>query len=309
MAILSFPSGHKVEVLFDDVAHSYVVAHEMADRQYTDYRPTHGITAPLVVVPKLFLKRWAAKLCTNKTLNYIADHPDLIEKLPDFLQDLQDYEDQTLNENGKKKVTYYRLNKNWPWYKELKAAPDAAATEGKELGTWLHESIEAYYLSDRKQLPTITAECQGMWDSFMMFDEFFAPRPDPVEPDTGQTGLEYIVYSLMFGYSGQGDYRGMINGKYCIGDWKSTNRSEFNADGIDTEYFFQVGGLAQAEYERTGKWVDDLFIANFDKKGGEPRVIFASEFGMSPQDAARAYVSCFNNYHMIEAWDYKFKKR
>ena len=44
-------------------------------------------------------------------------------------------------------------------------------------------------------------------------------------------------------------------------------------------------------------------------KGGEPRVVWASEFGMSPQDCARAYVSCFNNYHMQETWDYKFKKR
>lgn len=300
MAILTFPSGHKVEVLFDDVAHSYVVAHEMADGQFTDYRPTHGVTAPLVVVPKLFLKKWAAKLCTNETLEYIANHPELVDKLPDFFQDLHDYENKTLNEKGKAKVTYYRMNKNWPWYRQLKAAPDRAATVGKELGTWLHESIENYYNSDRKTLPTITEDCQGMWDSFMMFDEFFHPQPEE---------LEFIVYSLLYGYSGQGDFRGRINGKYCILDWKSTNRSEWNPDGIDTDYFFQLGGLAQAEYERTGVWPDDLGIVNFDKKGEEPRVIFASEFGMSPQDAARAYISCFNNYHMIEAWDYKFKKR
>jgi hypothetical protein len=61
-----------------------------------------------------------------------------------------------------------------------------------------------------------------------------------------------------------------------------------NQDGISVEYFFQLGGLAQAEFERTGEWVDDLFVANFSKEGGEPRVIFASEFGMSPQ----AYAGC-----------------
>lgn len=309
MAILSFPGGQKVEVLFDDTAHSYVVAAQLADGQFTDYRPTHGITAPLMMVPKPFLKKWAAKLCTNESLEYIANHPELVEKLPDFLQDLYDYDNKTLNEKGKAKVTYYRLNKNWPWYKELKAAPDRASKIGTELGSWLHESIENYYLSDRKQLPTITQECQGMWGSFMMFDNFFRPQYDPLDPATEQTGLEFIVYSLLFGYSGQGDFRGMINGKYCIGDWKSTNRSDWNPDGIDIDYFYQVGGLAQAEYERTGKWVDDLFIANFDKKGDEPRVIFASEFGMSPQDAARAYLSCHQNYHTHEAWDYKFKKR
>ena len=78
---------------------------------------------------------------------------------------------------------------------------------------------------------------------------------------------------------------------------------------MSVEYFFQVGGLAQAEYERTGVWVEDLGIVNLDKNGEEPRVVWASEFGMSPQDAAIAYVSCFNNYHMINFWDHKWRKR
>lgn len=306
--ILTFPGGQEVDVVFEEAQHSYMIAHKLADGEFTDFRPTHGITAPLAVVPKPFLKKWAAKLCTDTTLTYIADHPELVDKLPEFLQDLQDYYDKTLNEKGKTKVTYYRLNKNYPWYKTLKAAPDQSSGIGKELGTWLHESIENYYLSDRKKKPVITPDCQGMWDSFMMFDEFFEPVLGKTDEER-RAQCEFLVYSLIFGYSGQGDWRGYINGKFCILDWKSTNRSEWNADGISTEYFFQLGGLAQAEYERTGYWADDLGIVNLSKEGDEPRVIFASEFGMSPQDAARAYISCFNNYHVIEAWDYKFKKR
>jgi hypothetical protein len=290
------------------VQHSYVIAHKLADGDFTDFRPTHGITAPLVVVPKPFLKPWAAKLGVNAALEYMADHPELVDKLPQFLQDLEDYERKTLNEKGKTKVTYYRLNKLYPWYKMMKAAPTRSSDLGKELGSWLHESIENYFVSNRKVKPIITQECQGMWDSFMMFDEFFEPVLAPTAEER-RAQCEFIVYSLMFGYSGQGDFKGYMNGKFCIGDWKSTNRSESNADGTSVEYFFQLGGLAQAEYERTGRWVDDLFISNFDKEGGEPRVTFASEFGMSPQDAARSYISCFNNYHTIEAWDYKFKKR
>ncbi len=59
MAILAFPGEREVQVEFDETAHSYVIAHKLADGEFSDFRPTHGITAPLVVVPKLFLKKWA----------------------------------------------------------------------------------------------------------------------------------------------------------------------------------------------------------------------------------------------------------
>ena len=309
--IISFPDGHKVNVEFDEVQHSYVVAHELADGEWSDFRPTHGVTAPLDTVPKPFLKRWAAKLCTNETLRYIMEHPDLVDRLPEFFQDLEDYENKTLNEKGKTKVTYYRMNKNWPWYKQIKAAPEQSSGVGKELGTWLHGAIEEYYLSNRKKKPTIPehdVEIKNMWAGFLMFDEFFQPVLGS-KAEERRAQCEFLVYSRNFGYSGQGDWRGYINGKFCILDWKSTNRSEWNADGISYEYFYQLGGLAQAEYERTGYWAEDVGIANFDKGGEEPRVIFASEFGMSPQDAARAYLTHFHAHHMDNAWDYKFRKR
>lgn len=308
MANLTFPGGQEVQIEFDPTAHSYVVAHKLADGQFSDFRPTHGVTTPLVVVPKPFLKNWYTKLFVLNTLEYVAEHPALIDILPQFMIDTELYYSKAKNEAGKTAMTNYRYNKTYPWLKELKKAADKASGEGQDLGTWLHEAIENYYLSGRKTLPIITPDCQGMWDSFIQFDEFFEPRLETKEADRRKQ-CEFFVYSLMFGYSGQGDWQGYINGKYCILDWKSTNRSSSNQDGIDVSYFFQLGGLAQAEYERTGHWVEDLAAVNFDKKGGEPRIIFASQFGMSPQDAARAYVSCFNNYHMIQAWTYKFMQR
>jgi hypothetical protein len=301
--LLTFPNGHVVDVQFDEIAHSYVVAHQLADGQFSDFRPTHGATAPLVVVPKPFIKKWVAKECVNATLELISTQPGIVEQLPQFFEDTENYASKAKDpKTGKTIMTYYRYTKQYPWLKALKGAADAKATEGKELGTWLHSSIENYYRSGRQTLPILTPAVQGMWDSFQMFDQYFKPVPDA-------DGLEFLVYSLNFGYSGQGDFRGVLANKYCIVDWKSTNRSEWNPDGVSIDYFFQLGGLAQAEYERTGKWVDDLAAVNLDKLGEEPRVVFASELGMSPQDAARAYISCFNNYHMVETWDYKFKKR
>jgi hypothetical protein len=223
--------------------------------------------------------------------------------LPQFFLDLSDYENVTLDPaTGKKVMTYYRFTKNYPWYKQVKAASETKSKDAMELGTWLHAEVEEFYKTKRKHKPIITEFVEPMWESFTQFDNFFKPTPD-------EDGLEFIVYSLLYGYSGQGDFRGKMNGKKCIGDWKTSNRSAMNEDGISVEYFFQLGGLAQAEYERTGEWVDDLFVANFPKEGGEPRVIFASEFGMSPQDCARAYIGCFNLYHTIQDWDYRYKTK
>lgn len=306
MALLTFPNGQVVQVEFDDAQHTYQVAMKLPDGSFTDFRPTHGITAPLATVPKPYLKKWAAKMAVNATLTYFVDHPETVDKLPQFFIDMKamDDEERYINEKGKDcpVMSYYRFTKTYPWYREVKAAADTKSKDAMEIGTWFHASVEDFYNSKRKKLPVITDNVEGLWDSFLQFDNFFKPVPD-------EDGLEFLVYSLLFGWSGQGDFRGKMSGKRCIGDYKTSNRSSQNEDGISVEYFFQLGGLAQAEFERTGEWVDDLFVANFPKEGGEPRVVFASEFGMSPQDCARAYISHFHTYHIGQDWEYKYKQR
>jgi hypothetical protein len=302
MPEIKFPSGQFVLVEFDDVAHSYVVAHKLADGKFTDTRPTHGITAPLEVVPKPYLTPWGAKMGVEALLEELRNHPLDPEQLEQFFIDKALMDENARTENDKPVMSTYKFKKLYPWFGKAKSAYKEKSKEGKEIGSWIHGAIETYYKSARQTIPELNEFTTPVWESFVMFDNFFKPFPD-------SDGLEFLVYSLMFGYSGQGDYRGMMSGKHCIGDWKSTNRSSANKDGISSENFFQLGGLAQAEFERTGKWVEDLFIANFDKKGDEPRVIWASDFGASPQDCARAYISCFMNYHTIKEWDYKFSKR
>ena len=300
--ILTFPNGQEVDVVFDEKAHTYNVAHKLDDGQFSDYRPTHGITAPLAVVPKAFLTPWGAKVGVEALLEYQVDHPMSSEFLSEFFVDKKAYDTNERTEDGKPVMSYYKFAKKYPWFSKVKGAYKVKSKEGQEAGTWLHKAVENFYRTGRKDLPIITEETQPVWDSFTMFDNFFKPTPDA-------DGLEFLVYSLLFGYSGQGDFRGTMSGKSVILDWKTTNRSQFNPEGISVDYFFQLGGLAQAEYERTGVWVDDLGAVNLDKQGEDPRVVMASEFGMSPQDCARAYISCFNTYHMIQNWDYKYGKR
>ncbi len=302
MVELTFPGGQIVAIEFDDTQHSYVIAHKLADGTFSDWRPTTGVTTPLDVVPKPFLTPWGAKEGVEATLNLFLNQPGLVDNLPQFFEDLEHYKNKTRSELDKPIMSYYRFNKTYPWFKECKGAYKNKSKEGQEFGTWIHSAIEHFYKSDRKELPILTPEYEPVWESFLEFDNFFKPVPDT-------DGLEFFVYSLLYGYSGQGDFRGHVNGKYVILDWKSTNRSDSNQDGISTDYFYQLGGLAQAEFERTGKWVDDLGAVNIDKKGEPARVVFASEFGMSPQDAAKAYISHFNTHHVNEFWDYKFKRK
>ncbi len=107
MAELTYPGGQVVKVEFDEIAHLYQVSHKLTDG-WTDPRPTHGITEPLKVFPKPYLKAWAAKMATNATLDYFSEHPETVDKLPQFFQDLSDYENVTLDENGKNVMTYYQ---------------------------------------------------------------------------------------------------------------------------------------------------------------------------------------------------------
>lgn len=302
MSILTFPNGQKVEVEFDEQAHTYVRRFELSGGVWSEFQPTHGITAPLAVVPKEFLKVWAAKESVIATLKRVYDVPKLVDDLEQFFIDL-DAKDRGLRTPDNKPVmSDYRFKKAYPWYSGLSMAHKSKAKESTDIGTWLHSAIEHYYKSDRKDLPIITPGVEPVWQSFITFDNFYKPKADA-------DGLEFIVYSMMFGYSGQGDFRGQMSNKTVILDWKTTNRSYNNPDGISVEYFFQVGGLAHAEFERTGVWVDDVGIVNLDKEGGDPRVIMASEFGMSPRDCGRAYISCFNTYHTVQDWDYKYLKK
>jgi len=299
--IIKFPDGQEVDVVYEDQGHTYNVSHKLAANKWSEPQPTHGITAPLELIPKPFLKAWASKLGVNKMLELIFEQPAIYEQLADFWSDYDANANNERTENDKPVCSDYMLKKRYPWYTRAKSAFKDASDEGKEFGSWLHGSIEDFYKSDRKTSPIVSPDVENMWNSFKLFDNFFKPKPD-------DDGIEFLVYSQNFGYSGMGDFRGMMSGKHCIGDWKSTNRSFSSKDGISVDYFFQVGGLAQAEFERTGKWVDDLFIANFDKKSEDPRVMWASEFGMAPVDAAQAYVTLHNAYHTWTWWDYKFKR-
>ena len=153
--IINFPGGQVVDVQFDEVAHSYVIAHKLANGEFSDFRPTHGITAPLEVVPKPFLTPWGAKEGVEVVVREFHDNPQIVEQLSQFYKDkeaMENNERYTDPKSGKDKpvMSSYSFKKLYPWFSKAKAAYKEKSKEGKEIGSWLHSAIETFYKSDRK---------------------------------------------------------------------------------------------------------------------------------------------------------------
>lgn len=287
---------------FSGPGHNYQVSTMFEDGTWSEPVPTHGVTTPLDrTVSKPFIKPWVAKVTSRVALETIKDMGLTVAELSEFLQKLDDFENEVVDPaTGRTKVTYYHMKKHYPWYFEIKQAADRAAEDGKTAGTWLHENIQKFYESDRKHEPLLDPSTRGMWESFLKFDNMYKPK-------MGRS--EFMVYSANFHYSGTADGEGVMSGKKFICDYKSTNRSKQNPMGITYENFYQLGGLAQAEFERTGEWPDDVCIINISKEGDDPIVLWASDWGMSPKELARRYIAAnLVPYKNQVADEYKFMK-
>lgn len=299
MVEIKYRDGYAVRIEFGEKEHSYNVSHQFEDGTWTGFTPTHGVTTPLTkTVDKPFLAPWIAKMTAQEAVQAMADYDLDAQKAEEFIKDLFDLENETLDARGRKVMTQYRFRGKYPWFTEIKQAYKNASAAGKEAGTWLHKAVEEYHLSGRKTVPTLTPETEGMWNSFIKFDNLHKPKVEE---------SEFIVYSRIYNYSGMGDVKGTMNGKTFIGDYKTTNRSEFSKMGISYDNFYQLGGLAQAEFERTGEWPDDVCIINIDKGGEDPIVVWGSDWGMSPEELARRYIAHLVAYKCQVADEYKFK--
>jgi hypothetical protein len=76
MAELTFPVVRLSTSSLTTPTHSYQKRIQLDNGTFSDFRPTHGITAPLITVPKPYLKRWAAKMSVNATLKYFLENPE-----------------------------------------------------------------------------------------------------------------------------------------------------------------------------------------------------------------------------------------
>lgn len=82
---------------------------------------------------------------------------------------------------------------------------------------------------------------------------------------------ERMVFSQEHYYAGTCDIIAEIDGKYCVGDFKTSS-------GIYPEMRFQTAAYQQAIQEEKGVKVDGRWIIRFDKKTGEFESKFFEDF-------------------------------
>ena len=73
---------------------------------------------------------------------------------------------------------------------------------------------------------------------------------------------ERIVYSMKHDYLGQMDFEAVIDGKHCMGDFKSSN-------GLYPTVRLQTAAYAMADMEESGKDYDGRFALRLSKYSGE----------------------------------------
>lgn len=299
MKELVFKDGRKVRIEFGEKEHTYNVSHPLMDGTWTSPVPTHGVTTPLSkTVDKPFIAPWVAKLSVHEVLAWCYNNQDKIAEIPKMFEDLELMESKVLGEDGRPLMTYYKFSKQYPWLSKLKSTYRTSSGEGKDAGTWFHGAVEKFLTTGEK--PIVGEDTEGMWKSFIEWYNFNKPVLDEAE---------FVVYSPTYSYSGMGDFRGTVGGRKVIIDWKTTNRSDANKDGISFDNFYQLGGLAQAEFERTGEWPDDVGIVNVDKNGMEAVTIWGSDWGMTPEECAKRYISHLVAYKQQVNDGYKFDRR
>ncbi len=119
-----------------------------------------------------------------------------------------------------------------------------------------------------------------------------------------QSAKEIQVYD----YAGQADYICEVDGKLVVADWKTTNTSTYNPDGIYASYFAQLGAYSLAYEEMTGKEVKELYVVNLPKSGGEYKLKRLEDIGLTKHDAQAYFLTLRQAYELNKTFDWSLKK-
>lgn len=177
-------------------------------------------------------------------------------------------------------------------------AHKAKSAKGKAAGTIGHAMVEALLLGKAAKMPTDPerlAEAQSVRDAFELWRTEYEPKP---------LHTEQKFYSLAYDFAGTCDLVAEIGGKTVIIDYKTTNPSYHNPDGLYAENFAQVGGYAVGIEEMLGIEIDDAWLVNLPKNGEPYKIKKLSDMGKSVEEAKLYFLYCLGlfNAHKDFAW-------
>jgi len=162
---------------------------------------------------------------------------------------------------------------------------------GKDAGHVGHSTVEALLLGKQPEKPpeALQEACTSILNAFNKYREDFKPK---------NLHSEEIMYSLEHNFAGTVDDVSEIDGKTIITDYKTTNPSYYNPDGIYKEHYCQLGGYIILVEEMLGLTVDEAQVVNLPKDGSEYKIKSLSEMGLTTLDAKLYFLHALGLYKL-----------
>ena len=185
---------------------------------------------------------------------------------------------------------------------EAKVAHKTESRKGASVGTVGHKLIESLLLGKPVKMPEkpeLKEAVVNIRAQHEAFERDFAPETIHVEQP---------MYSLRYDFAGTDDRFCTINGKRIVIDYKSTNRSYFNPDGIYASNFAQLGGQILLIEEQLKEEVDDAMIVNFAKDSQEYKLRSLSDLGLTTHDAKLYFLHCLDLYNINKLFEWRLNK-
>lgn len=198
-------------------------------------------------------------------------------------------------------ISYLEQYKGQPIDKKLLdvayAAHKRKSQAGKDAGTVGHALVESLLLDKEYEVPEAQKdEAKSVKNAFELWREDFAPEV---------LYTEQKFYSQKHDFAGTCDLVANVGGKLTIIDFKTTNPSYYNPDGIYGEYFAQLGAYTLGLEEMLGIEIEEAEIVNLPKNGKEYKVKSLSDLGMSLIDAKAYFLYCLGLYKLNKDFQWK----
>lgn len=231
---IEYHDGEVVEMLFDSKLHSYKVGDEIIP----------NATKILDVISKPALVPWALKVGA-----------DWLEK--NFFYD---------EDASSKKTSVYKSRMALePLLKGMKSAYRSKSRDALNIGSLTHEWVEGAinWKIDGGEIPLMPQQEEAV-NAIRAFQGW-----------VGENVVEWLsseekIFHRKYKYAGTVDARAVINGEYCVIDWKTSKR-------VYPEYHLQVAAYAKAIEDIHGKPVDATYILRCDKETGKFEAVRSTE--------------------------------
>ena len=175
------------------------------------------------------------------------------------------------------------------------------ADAGTKAGKIGHALVEALLLGKKVKMPTdekTREQAESVQSAFEKWQADF-------EPTTIDT--EKPFYSLTHNFAGTYDYLCEIDGKLTMVDFKTTNTSRYNPDGIYAENFAQLGGYLIGAEEMDGYEVDASMVVNLPKDGADYKVKALADMRLTKTDAKLYFLNCLALYELDKQFNWKVR--